>query len=101
MKCPFCERGELVQTKLEGFCSCPDCGFIFKDIVNSDPNLDLYKYDLETIRSKDGDPAAVISKAEGKFNNGKYEVVGANIRRGDYSLLFGQLFLVLKRKKKK
>lgn len=100
MKCPYCKKGELTPAKVSGFCTCPDCGFLFKDNVNEDPSLNLYKYDVDTIRSKDAEPKLVFAKAENKFNNGKYEVVGLRIVRGDYSLLFGQLYLVLKRKHK-
>lgn len=69
--------------------------------MNVDPESSLHKYDIyDTFRCKDGEPPAVFQKAKDKFDNGKYEVIGLRLERGDYSLLFGQRYTVLKRRLK-
>jgi hypothetical protein len=100
MKCPFCKRVELIPSDGPGYFCCPSCGFLYDEKVNDDLNLNLYKYDIDSLRCKDGNPPLVFQKARDKFNNEKYEVIGLRLERGDYSLLFGQKYTVLKRKLK-
>ncbi len=100
MKCPNCKRSDLIPAKKPGYYSCSSCGFLFIEKVNTEPELSLYKYDIDTFRCKDGEPPAVFQKAKDKFDNGKYEVIGLRLERGDYSLLFGQRYTVLKRRLK-
>ncbi len=100
MKCPYCKAGELKPAKKPGYCCCHRCGFLYTDNVQDDPDLTKYKYDVASIRSKDGEPSAVFQKARGKFNDGKWKVVGNWLVKGNFSLLFGQKFLILKRRAK-
>ncbi|MCQ2815502.1 MAG: hypothetical protein MJ227_04480 [Bacilli bacterium] len=99
MKCPNCKRCDLIPAKKPGFYSCPSCGFLFDERVNRDSDSTTSRYDVDTFRCKDGEPPLVFQKARDKFNNDKFEVVGLRLERGDYSLLFGQRYTVLKRRK--
>lgn len=96
MKCPHCQN-ELSPIK-DNFLFCRRCGFMYLDKVKDDAKLSaVYKYDI--MNCKNGDPHAVFEKATGKYDNGTYEVVGCRLERGKYSLLFGQEFTIIKRKK--
>ena len=97
MKCPFCKHGEIVPTK-NGYYSC-GCGMVFIEAVNEDPELNC-KYIIEFMRSKKIEPPEVFEVAKNKYNSDKYTVVGIKPDRGNYSLLFGQQYIVLKRKNK-
>ena len=99
MKCPFCHRGEIRKSQAQGFNNCPHCGFVFTDSVNEDPE-GKDKYDIEVFRSKITEPRQVFMKATEKYNKNGYVVIGVRPDRGNYSLLFGQSYTVLKRKAK-
>lgn len=97
MKCPNCKRSELTPAKKPGYYSCSRCGFLYIEKANADPGLSSYKYVIDKFRCKDVEVPTVFQKAKNKFDNGKYEVIGLRLERGDYSLLFGQRYTVLKR----
>ena len=100
MKCPICEDVDLAPATKPGYFCCPRCRAIYLEKVKDDPNLALYKYDIEIMRCRNPEPSAVFEKAKGKFDHGKREVIGIRLDRGNYSLLFGQNYFVITRKKR-
>ena len=98
MKCPFCEVGEIIASKKEGYYCCSSCDAIYLNKVLDVVNTGKIRYRIETIRSKNYEPPAVIQKAQSKFDDNRFEVVGAVLDRGNSSLLFGQAYFVVLRK---
>lgn len=101
MICPFCNSERVEPSPVSGYYSCRTCGFVFNKIVESDPSGKKEKTKLELMRSRNVEPAVVFSKAISKYETPKWEVVGIKLDRGHRSLLFGEQFAVLLRKRKK
>lgn len=101
MNCPFCHSDHVAPSKVQGFYYCQKCRAIIRDTIKDDPSLDLYDYKIRTIRTKDPDVGNLFRKCDSKFDDGIYRVIATIMDRNtDYSLLFGQSFFVVIRKKK-
>lgn len=101
MKCPFCNSNRVFPSKVQGYYHCSSCGAIIRKAIEDDPELTLYKYKTHSIRTKDPDVENLFEKCDSKFGDEKTEVIATVMDRyTDYSLLFGQLFFAVTRKKK-
>jgi len=101
MKCPFCKLERVVRSKVDGFYTCQACGAIIYEKYDDDPNLLKYRYKTEVFRSKKPEVKDIFDIAKSKFEKGDYEVIATIMnRQSGYSLLFGQEFFAVKRKKR-
>lgn len=74
---------------------------ILRKAIEDDSELTLYKYKTHSIRTKDPDVENLFEKCDLKFGDKKTEVIATIMDRyTNYSLLFGQSFFVVTRKKK-
>lgn len=100
MKCPFCKSIHVFPSKVQGYYFCKSCGGIIRAAIEDDPTLSLYKYKTHTIRTKDPDVENLFKKCDLKFGDDKRQVIETIMdRQSNYSLLFGQTFFVVTRKK--
>ena len=101
MRCPFCKSIKVGKSKVEGYYYCGVCGAIIRKEIENDPELELYKYKVHCLRSKDPNVEKIFSKCDAKFGDSSHRVIATIIdRQTGYSLLFGQAYFAVTRKKR-
>lgn len=101
MKCPFCKGIRVGKSKVDGFMFCSICGAIIYDKIADDPELKNYKYKVESFSCRNPEVPEIFKKAKAKYENEKYEIIAAVMNRSEEpSLIFGQKYFAVKRKKK-
>ena len=97
MKCPYCHL-EVTEAKGEYY-KCRGCHFFFKTkLVEAHQEKNLFNK-TSTFYFRGIDPEKAFKHAEEKFNNDKREVIGIFMNMRQRSLLLGQQYQALIKKK--